>query len=1011
MRPLNRLTSVLIAFKSSILNKLAGMSIAKVLSFVSSFLIAMFMVSFNSATTFAGGSTNKGISLQMIVKDPSGNLVTSSIPSVNAKIIAPNGCILREETFSNINIVNGYLSIAITKGTVGGADPGLVVQKVFDNSTSNILSGLTCINLDGSTNTSVTSYTPLSTDVRKIRISFLNGSDSVVGDFNLRSVPFATNSDTLNGKADSDFVSINSSQGVTQSNIESIFNRFTKLDTILGRFSADGTSLSTNITGNAATADNVTGTVAVANGGTGATTAAAARANLGLGSLATISPTGSADATTYLRGDGTWAVMSGGGGGAVSSVAGKTGTVTLVAADLTDFNTAADARITAQKGNASGLASLDISGKIPSSQLALGAGDIPSLSAAKINSGTLAVAQGGTGQSSYTDGQILIGNTATGNLSKSTLTAGTGVTITNGNGTITISSSGSGGTVTNVTGTSPISVATGTSTPVISFADGTATGQVHRWDGTSAWVSTKLNYTDLVNASAVSPWPSSTCTSGQAITWSSVSDGFSCSTLSIATSQLTGTLAAAQMPAFTGDVTSSSGATALTLSNSGVTSGTYNSVTVDAKGRVTAGTNPTTLSGYGITDAVKNLGGVGNMSAGLDANKPGTPASGDLFVTTDSQKIYRYNGVSWDIVSSAGGTGGTVTSITAGTGLTGGAITGSGTIGLGTELTGVNSLSTTGFLKRTGAGAYSTSSSISLSSDISGTLPVANGGTGQTTYTDGQLLIGNSTGNTLTKSTLTAGTGISITNGSGAITIANTGLTGTSSFSGDVSGTASTTSVDKIKGTAVSATAPTSGQFLVYNGTTQYAPVSLSGDATISTAGALTLKNTGTAGTYTKVTTDAQGRVTSGTTLSASDIPSLDWTKITTGKPTTLSGYGVTDAIQNAGNTPSVQTGTFASRPAFGTAGTYTKVTTDAQGRVSSGTTLTASDIPNLDWAKITTGKPTTLSGYGVTDGIQNAGNTPSVQTGTFASRPAFGTAGRLYISSDTNIIYRDTGA
>lgn len=36
---------------------------------------------------------------------------------------------------------------------------------------------------------------------------------------------------------------------------------------------------------------------------------------------------------------------------------------------------------------------------------------------------------------------------------------------------------------------------------------------------------------------------------------------------------------------------------------SGVTAGTYKSVTVNAYGHVTAGTNPTTLSGYGITDA------------------------------------------------------------------------------------------------------------------------------------------------------------------------------------------------------------------------------------------------------------------------------------------------------------------------------------------------------------------------------------------------------------------------
>lgn len=54
------------------------------------------------------------------------------------------------------------------------------------------------------------------------------------------------------------------------------------------------------------------------------------------------------------------------------------------------------------------------------------------------------------------------------------------------------------------------------------------------------------------------------------------------------------------------------------------------------------------------------------------------------------------------------------------------------------------------------------------------TIAVNKGGTGQTSYTDGQLLIGNTTGNTLTKTTLTAGTGISVTNGSGSITIAST---------------------------------------------------------------------------------------------------------------------------------------------------------------------------------------------------------------------------------------------
>lgn len=39
------------------------------------------------------------------------------------------------------------------------------------------------------------------------------------------------------------------------------------------------------------------------------------------------------------------------------------------------------------------------------------------------------------------------------------------------------------------------------------------------------------------------------------------------------------------------------------LATTGVTAGTYTSVTIDAYGRATGGTNPTTLSGYGITDA------------------------------------------------------------------------------------------------------------------------------------------------------------------------------------------------------------------------------------------------------------------------------------------------------------------------------------------------------------------------------------------------------------------------
>ena len=52
---------------------------------------------------------------------------------------------------------------------------------------------------------------------------------------------------------------------------------------------------------------------------------------------------------------------------------------------------------------------------------------------------------------------------------------------------------------------------------------------------------------------------------------------------------------------------------------SGVSAGTYKSVTVDANGHVTSGTNPTTLAGYGITDA-ESKGAVNTHNNATDAH-------------------------------------------------------------------------------------------------------------------------------------------------------------------------------------------------------------------------------------------------------------------------------------------------------------------------------------------------------------------------------------------------------
>lgn len=127
--------------------------------------------------------------------------------------------------------------------------------------------------------------------------------------------------------------------------------------------------------------------------------------------------------------------------------------------------------------------------------------------------------------------------------------------------------------------------------------------------------------------------------------------------------------------------------------------------------------------------------------------------------------------------------------LTAGSGI--GVTNGAGTIGIAntgvlsvTAGTGISVTATTGAITVANTGVLSFSGgSTGLTPNtattgavtLAGTLDVDNGGTGQTTYTNGQLLIGNTTGNTLTKATLTAGTGIAITNGTGSISIATNG--------------------------------------------------------------------------------------------------------------------------------------------------------------------------------------------------------------------------------------------
>jgi hypothetical protein len=450
-------------------------------------------------------------------------------------------------------------------------------------------------------------------------------------------------------------------------------------------------------------------------------------------------------------------------------------------------------------------------------------------------SGTLATANGGTGQTTYADGQLLIGKTD-GTLAKATLTAGTGVSVANGDGTIT------------VTNTAPDQV---------------------------------VSLTAGANITVTGSYPSFT----------------------IAAAGGSGTVTSVDLTAGTG------------ISVAGGPITTSGSITVtntapDQTVVLTAGTN------VSITGTYPSF----------------TINSTDQFAGT---------------VTSVGGTG-TVNGLT----LTG-TVTSSGNLTLGGTLTGVD-----------------------LATAVTGTLPVANGGTGQTTFTNGQLLIGNTTGNTLTKATLTAGTNISITNGAGAITINSTdqfvgtvtsvsvvsanGLAGTvatDTTTPAITLSTSVTGVVKGNGTALSAAVA---------GTDYVAPGAITTSGlTMATARLLGRTTAGT-GAAEEIT------VGSGLTLSAGTL--------------TATGGGTVTSVDVSGGTTGL---TFSGGPVT-TSGTITMAGTLAVGNGGTGaTTLTGVVIGNGTSAFTTVTAPSgAIVGTTDTQTLTNKRIDPRVSSNTSISSP-----------------------
>ena len=316
------------------------------------------------------------------------------------------------------------------------------------------------------------------------------------------------------------------------------------------------------------------------------------------------------------------------------------------------------------------------------------------------------------------------------------------------------------------------------------------------------------------------------------------------------------------------------GSAAVTLSNSGVTAGTYKSVTVDAKGRVTSGTNPTTLAGYGITDAIdtsatgQTKAGSLAVTGGVIADVTGNASSAD---TLHTARTIAVSGDATGSVSFDGSAGVTISTTLANTGVS------AGSYGSGTAVP-VITVDSKGRI--TGATLASIASSLNISSDSgSGVVSL---------LTDTFKVAG--------------GTGISTeVTASGSTDIITVKLNDTAVSAGSYGSSTQAVSISvDAQGRLTSASSVALAGFTLAGGDINTVGGSLGGTSTIS------LTNTGVvAGTYNNVQVDAKGRViTAGNVAYLTSYTETDTLNSVTGRgATTSSAITINNTTNSTGST------------------------------------------------------------------------------------------------------------
>ena len=603
----------------------------------------------------------------------------------------------------------------------------------------------------------------------------------------------------------------------------------------------------------------------------------------------------------------------------------------------------------------------DVKGRVTSGT-SLEAADLPSHSAALITSGTLATANGGTGanlSSTGGAGQYLKQTTAGGSVTVGTIAAGditsslgytplnkAGDTVTgalnlgandlSNSGNILMAASKTLALSTNATDPSGLGAS-----DVGKTWFNSSTNQIKYWNGSAAIAlgAAGSGLSNLNGQTGNTQTFAVPGTTGTAPAWSSANNAHTLNVpMASAASVTAGLLSNTDYAAFSGKlsavaqgtgvaIATSSGTATVSLGTIG-TAGNYSKVTTDAYGRVSSGTALTAADIPPISAAIITSGTLAAANGGTGVNSTATFPTSGVVVTRDATETLTNKTFSAATINGASSIGGSTTINTTGT-VNSGAQTVTGNVTILGNTTTANKL----VLNDKGStNSVALKAPDTLTSSLTWELPSTNGSSGQLLSTNG------------------AGTLSWVSTAVGSVT----NVTGTAPISVATGTSTPVISMSQANGTTNGYLG--SADWTTFNSKQAAGNyiTTLTGDMTLSgfTSGsaAATLATVATAGTSTKVTYDAKGRVTSGTTLTAADIPAHSATLISSGTLAVANGgTGVSSTTANS---------VFAGPPSGSGAPSFR--------------TLVAGDLPAMSGANGTTaGTAGAVPGPAATDNVK----------------------------------------